>query len=181
MVGRSGNVAGLYIDYTGQKLIEGGGTLVLAGYGRFRGPGHNSVLREGNTDYLVHHFYDAENGGHSALQIRPLVWGKDGWPLAGEPIQTEVKQTRKGSVAGNWQHSVNFDPGYTISLLPEGTINNKNTRNTWRFRGSSLQLRWYGKDAPGGVWVDDCVVSPDGSTYVGRNQHGTIVRGVRSP
>lgn len=180
MVGRSHNVAGPYVDYTGQKLLNGGGTLVLAGYGRFRGPGHNSVLREGNTDYLVHHFYDAENGGRFALQIRPLIWGKDGWPLAGEPIQTEVTQTHKGSVVGSWQHSVNFDPGYTISLLPDGTIKNKGTRATWRFRGSSLQLRWYRKDAPGGVWVDDCFVSPDGSWYVGRNQRGIIVRGVRS-
>jgi arabinan endo-1,5-alpha-L-arabinosidase len=181
MVGRSRDVAGPYTDYTGQKLLDGGGTVVLAGYGRFRGPGHNAVLREGNTDYLVHHFYDAENRGRSALQIRPLVWSTDGWPLAGEPIQPEVKQPRKESVVGSWQHSVNFDPGYTISLLPDGAINDKGTRDRWRFRGSSLQLLWYRKDAPGGVSVDDCLVSPDGSWYVGRNQQGTVVRGVRSP
>jgi arabinan endo-1,5-alpha-L-arabinosidase len=181
MVGRSRNVAGPYIDYTGQKLLNGGGTLVLEGYGRFRGPGHNAVLRERDTDYLVHHFYDAENGGRPALQIRPLVWGKDGWPLAGEPIQTEAKHSRKESVVGSWQHSVNFEPGNTISLLPDGAINYKGARNTWRLSGSSLQLRWYRKDAPGGVWLDNCLVSPDGSWYVGRNQHGAIVRGVRDP
>jgi arabinan endo-1,5-alpha-L-arabinosidase len=180
MVGRSQRVDGPYVDFTGRRLLDDGGTLVLAGYERFRGPGHNSVLREGNTDYLVHHFYDAENGGRPALQIRPLVWGKDGWPLAGEPIQAEMKKPDKKGVVGNWQHSVNFDTGDTISLLPEGTIN-RGTRNTWRLRGSSLELRWYRDDAPGGVSVDDCFVSSDGLWYVGRNQQGTIIRGVRSP
>jgi arabinan endo-1,5-alpha-L-arabinosidase len=179
MVGRSQRVDGPYLDYNGRKLLDGGGTLVLAGHGRIHGPGHNAVLRDGNNEYLVHHFYDGENGGRPTLQIRPLVWAKDGWPLAGEPIKTETRKPDKKAVVGNWQHSVNFDTGDTISLLPEGTIN-RGTRNTWRLRGSSLQLRWYRDDAPGGVWVDDCFVSPDGSWYVGRNQQGTIIRGVRS-
>ncbi len=93
MVGRSRNIAGPYLDDMGRKLLDGGGTLVLAGYGRFRGPGHNSVLQEGNHDYLVHHFYDAVNRGRPTLQIRPLTWGKDDWPRAGEPIPVKPKQT----------------------------------------------------------------------------------------
>jgi arabinan endo-1,5-alpha-L-arabinosidase len=180
MVGRAERVDGPYVDYTGRKLLDGGGTLVLAGYGRIHGPGHNAVLRDGNNEYLVHHFYDGENSGLCTLQIRPLIWAKDGWPLAGEPIQKETKKPDTKGVAGSWQHSVNFDTGDTISLLPEGTIN-RNTRNTWRLSGSNLQLRWYRDHAPGGVRVDDCFVSPDGSWYVGRNQQGTIIRGVRRP
>jgi arabinan endo-1,5-alpha-L-arabinosidase len=182
MVGRSRRVDGPYLDYTGKTLTSGGGTLVLAGYGRFRGPGHNGVLREGNTDYLVHHFYDGEAGGAPTLQIRPIIWGNAGWPLVGElGILAATTRGRKVSVAGRWQHSVDFESGNTISLLPDGNINSTDTRSTWLLRGSTLLLRWPRTDAPGGIWVDYCFVSPDGMWYVGRNQQGTIIRGVRVP
>jgi arabinan endo-1,5-alpha-L-arabinosidase len=180
MVGRSQKVGGPYVDYNGQKLLDGGGTLVLAGYGQIHGPGHNAVLRDGNHEYVIHHFYDGQNAGLCTLQIRPLIWAKDAWPLAGEPIQAETKKSDKKGLFGNWHHMVNFDTGDIISLLPDGTIN-RGTRNTWRLRGSSLQLRWRRDDAPGGVWVDDCFVSSDGSSYVGRNQQGMVIRGIRRP
>jgi arabinan endo-1,5-alpha-L-arabinosidase len=181
MVGRSVGVTGPYLDHTGRRLSDGGGTLVLTGYARFCGPGHNSIVREGNTDYLVHHFYDAEHGGRNALQIRPLILGRDGWPVAGEPIQEPPlkRPAERGSLVGRWQHGVNFDPGNEISLLADGTI--ANTRATWRVRGSSLQMRWYKNDIAGGVWVDDCYISPDGMWYVGRNQQGAVIRGLRKP
>ena len=41
-------------------MNEGGGTLVLEGQGRFRGPGHNAVSQDVGREWLVHHFYDAE-------------------------------------------------------------------------------------------------------------------------
>ena len=153
---------------------------MLAGHGRFRGPGHNSVLREGSDDYLVHHFYDAANRGRPTLQIRPLIWGKDGWPLAGEPVPVKPQQTDQASLVGTWEHSSNFDPGRSIRLLADGKID-QHAKDTWRVDGSSLQFRRYRDDAPEGVWVEDCVVSRDGSWFVGRNQQGTIIRGVKSP
>jgi arabinan endo-1,5-alpha-L-arabinosidase len=85
-VGRSEEVTGPYLDEHGVAMTRGGGTLVLAGVGRVRGPGHNSILMEGEQYYLVHHYYDADDRGRSKLQIRPLIWKEDGWPVAGEPL-----------------------------------------------------------------------------------------------
>ena len=85
-VGRSAKVTGPYVDRTGVAMTEGGATRILEGAGRVRGPGHNSILTEGERQYIVHHFYDAEDNGRSKLQIRPLTWSADGWPSVGEPI-----------------------------------------------------------------------------------------------
>ena len=61
MVGRSRSLTGPYVDRAGKPMLEGGGTLVLAGAGtgRLRGPGHNAILRDGDKDWFVHHYYDA--------------------------------------------------------------------------------------------------------------------------
>ncbi len=85
-VGRSKEITGPYVDKNGKQMLEGGGTMVLEGAGRYIGPGHNSVLKEGDKDWLVYHFYDGENRGIPTLQIRPLTWSEDGWPIAGEPL-----------------------------------------------------------------------------------------------
>src|SRR5690606_4276877 len=53
-VGRSEEVTGPYLDANGVPMTRGGGSLVLAGYGNVRGPGHNSILTEGEQHYLVH-------------------------------------------------------------------------------------------------------------------------------
>ena len=85
-VGRAEAITGPYVDEHGVEMTAGGGTVVLAGAGRVRGPGHNSILVEGEQYYLVHHYYDADDNGRSKLQIRPLIWKEDGWPVAGDPI-----------------------------------------------------------------------------------------------
>lgn len=86
-VGRSHVVTGPYLDADGRAMLQGGGTLVLVGNERWRGPGHNSVLTTDAGQWLVHHTYDMQNlRAQRVLQIRPLSWNQDGWPLAGEPI-----------------------------------------------------------------------------------------------
>jgi arabinan endo-1,5-alpha-L-arabinosidase len=69
-------------------MLDGGGTLVLEGSERFKGPGHNSVLNDGGTYYLVYHTYDAENRGKPVLQIRPLTWDEKGWPHPGNVLDS---------------------------------------------------------------------------------------------
>jgi arabinan endo-1,5-alpha-L-arabinosidase len=86
MVGRSRAITGPYVDRHGRRMTEGGGTLVLSGDGRFRGPGHNAVLSSRGGDDLVYHAYDTQNGGIATLQIRPLSWSSTGWPVAGAPL-----------------------------------------------------------------------------------------------
>ncbi len=108
-VGRSPDVTGPYADRDGKPLREGGGSPVLAAQGREIGPGHCAVLQDAALpaepgkavpsaqDYLVYHYYDRDANGASRLQIRPLTWTHEGWPLAGTPMvgasETTSKQT----------------------------------------------------------------------------------------
>jgi arabinan endo-1,5-alpha-L-arabinosidase len=85
-VGRSKQPEGPYLDRDGKPLLEDGGTSVLQTQGRFIGPGHCAILQEKGRDLLVHHFYDGESRGIPTLQVRPLTWDKEGWPVAGEPL-----------------------------------------------------------------------------------------------
>lgn len=84
-VGRSTSLQGPYLDRTGLDMMRGGGTMVLSGDSRWRGPGHNAVLERGDDDYvIVYHAYDALNGGTPNLRVAELVW-QEGWPVAAEP------------------------------------------------------------------------------------------------
>ncbi|MCR4415027.1 MAG: arabinan endo-1,5-alpha-L-arabinosidase [Thermoguttaceae bacterium] len=97
VVGRSKDVLGPYVDSEGRRMLDGGGTLVVAGSDRWRGPGHNSVLGADGRDWLVHHVYDARDVRLGRiLQIRPLDW-RDGWPAAGEPLAKPVGKGRNRS------------------------------------------------------------------------------------
>lgn len=84
-VGRSQKLLGPYLDRSGKNMMDGGGTLLLGGAGRYHGPGHNAVLFSGTRAYNVYHAYDANQNGASVLRIAELVWDKDGWPLSGGP------------------------------------------------------------------------------------------------
>jgi arabinan endo-1,5-alpha-L-arabinosidase len=86
-VGRSRSVEGPYVDRDGKALLEGGGTLLSATQGRYIGPGHCAVLRDGKHYLLVNHFYDREDGGVPTLQVRPFEWDREGWPVAGPPLE----------------------------------------------------------------------------------------------
>jgi len=79
-VGRSEQVTGPYVDREGVEMLKGGGTQVTFPTDRWRGPGHNSILRENGVEYIVYHSYDAENQGTPTLRIDSLVWDAEGWP-----------------------------------------------------------------------------------------------------
>jgi arabinan endo-1,5-alpha-L-arabinosidase len=85
-VGRATDIAGPYVDKDGVAMKSGGGTLVLEGSQRWKGPGHNSILADNGQDYLVYHAYDVQEGGQSALRIKPLYWSADLWPEVGKLI-----------------------------------------------------------------------------------------------
>ena len=81
-MGRSEAVSGPYVDRDGNPMLGGGGTLVYRGSDRWRGPGHNAILVDGDAWYLVYHAYDAEAGGTPTLRIEKLMWDDDGWPIS---------------------------------------------------------------------------------------------------
>jgi arabinan endo-1,5-alpha-L-arabinosidase len=86
MVGRAQDVKGPYFDADGKAMLAaGGGSTVVLGNQRWRGPGHNAVLTSAGHQYLVYHAYDATKGGVATLRIAELLWGPDGWPLRAGP------------------------------------------------------------------------------------------------
>jgi len=85
VVGRSSALQGPYLDRDGRPLLEGGGTVVLAGDARFSGPGSNVLLQRGTRTYNVYHAYDVNDGGRATLRIAELTWDAEGWPISAGP------------------------------------------------------------------------------------------------
>jgi arabinan endo-1,5-alpha-L-arabinosidase len=83
-VGRAPRLTGPYMDRSGKLMMEGGGTLVVAGKGRWAGPGHCAVLQNKEGETLVYHAYDTEWRGIPTLRIASLVWDLEGWPRISE-------------------------------------------------------------------------------------------------
>ncbi len=78
VVGRARSATGPYADASGIPMLEGGGTPVLLGNGRWIGPGGESVRQGKDQDIIVFHAYDAKTG-HAYLQISTIDW-TGGWP-----------------------------------------------------------------------------------------------------
>ena len=86
-VGRSTQITGPYLDKSGVDLVNGGGSLFMAGNGKHAGPGHPGVLVENGQEWLSFHYYDANvwsggSYGEARLGVLPLKWSADGWPIA---------------------------------------------------------------------------------------------------
>lgn len=75
--GRSEDIRGPYLDKNGVSLLNGGGSVLDAGNGRWVGPGGQDIL---NTDVIVRHAYDATDNGTPKLLISTLNWDSSGWP-----------------------------------------------------------------------------------------------------
>ena len=183
MVGRSKSITGPFEDLEQHAMTEGGATLVLESQGTVRGPGHCAVLSVDGTDWLVHHFYDAENRGRPRMQIRPLVWDDAGWPLAGEPISAPLgtkPQNKNADLAGPWLHSVDFGEEHKIDLQSDGHLAAPAAEGAaWKIDGRRLTFNWPPTDAQTAS-TENCFLSDDGMWYVGRDSNGLIVRGHRA-
>jgi arabinan endo-1,5-alpha-L-arabinosidase len=94
-VARSGSVTGPYLDRlgnlahpayraggaaTGAWQIANGGTTVSQGDSiNWAATGHNDILFDNDTVFLVNHGYTWPQG-QTRLMIRPLYWDAQGWP-----------------------------------------------------------------------------------------------------
>lgn len=81
VVGRSGHVAGPYLDREGRDMASGGGTLLIASDSRHVAVGHSAVCHTDDADYFLAHGYSRERNGRSLLVIRRMEWDDEGWPL----------------------------------------------------------------------------------------------------
>lgn len=111
-VGRSASVTGPYVDRHGVDLNAGGGSLFLAAHDHRIGPGHFGRLldydnaSDGVEQFSIHYEADLTRNGRSTLDIRPLLWSPDGWPVAGDHL-----------VDGTYQ-LVSRETEYTLGIYP---------------------------------------------------------------
>jgi arabinan endo-1,5-alpha-L-arabinosidase len=105
-VGRAKVITGPYLDRYGANMLGGGGTLFLAAQGNDIGPGHFGLLQDDGVEKFSCH-YEAEIGrdGRSILDIRPLLWTLDGWPLPGDNLKDGTYQIRSLRTGNNLQAS----------------------------------------------------------------------------
>ncbi len=75
--GRSKNITGPYLDKNGVSMMSNGGTVLDSGNTRWKGPGGQDVY---DSNVIVRHAYDADDGGNPKLLISDLVWDSSGWP-----------------------------------------------------------------------------------------------------
>jgi len=178
-VGRSRKVTGPYADRDGRAMLDGGGTLVLAGHGDVRGPGHNSIFEGGGRTWMVHHRFDPAHGGARTLQVRPVFWDDEGWPLAGEPVGTGAA-AGPAKPEGRWSYSLDFAEPLEIRLEEGGRIGLPGSRASWKVEADRIILTWprSGDDGRAPL-VERCFLGPDGAWFAGRNAHGQVVRGRR--
>ena len=183
MVGRAKSPLGPYVDRAGKPLSEGGGTLLLMGDQRWRGPGHNSVLQTPQGDWLVYHVIDAKAPERGRiLQIRPLKWSEDGWPRVGEPLTADADTTAPlGTLplVGRWDHSVDDRDHYDIFFESTGEITGTKGEAKWELKRDELLMKWKDARAPDGFWVDKVKLAADGRSYSGVNQTGRKILGRR--
>jgi arabinan endo-1,5-alpha-L-arabinosidase len=101
-VGRAKKITGPYLDKHGEDLAQGAGTLFLAAAGKQIGPGHFGLLIDDDVEkFSCHYEADLEKGGRAVLDIRPLLWSGDGWPIPGENVKDgtyQIRSQRTGTV-----------------------------------------------------------------------------------
>jgi len=185
MVGRSKDIEGPYVDADGKSMVEGGHVNVLKGSPPMFAPGHNDVFRDAEgRPLLAYHFYDGrhhwngDNWGRPNLQIRELLWTKDGWPLPGLPIETGRRSDAKGGAGfvGEWIHQADFGQPRPLTVKPDGTMEQGERRGTWKLENGEAVLEW---TIEGRTFRDVLKLAYGDSYYVGRNQAGSIIRGIR--
>jgi arabinan endo-1,5-alpha-L-arabinosidase len=101
-VGRARTITGPYLDKHSDPMEKGGGSLFLAAHDHRIGPGHfgrvldydlNPDGSEGGPErFSVHYEADTTRGRGSVLDIRPLLWSVDGWPIAGDNLVDGIYQ-----------------------------------------------------------------------------------------
>ncbi len=94
------------------------------------------------------------------------------------PIPDDLRRLIDDRIIARWSHQAAGQkaPG-TNTLYSGGGINDPRGEHRWSYSDGRLVLRWKNPQAPGGYWVDTCLVSPDGLSYAGTNQNKVKITG----
>ncbi|OMF14481.1 arabinan endo-1,5-alpha-L-arabinosidase [Paenibacillus amylolyticus] len=195
-VARADSITGPYTDINGMNMLDTEhlpqyeiGTKILGGYRFTEGegwvaPGHNSVLKDGEDYYIVHHARGETDKNWPYLHVRKMLWTKDGWPVvsperyAGEKAQ----DIPKSMIAGEWE-GMALDPSVDgqiqavpYTLTGNGKIQSKDGSGTWTFDGKqTLTLKW--KESPwGGASTEELQLLPSWDWE--RSQPALVVTGL---
>jgi len=118
----------------------------------------------------------------SRLEEVDSMESRDFTTSAGGSEDSRSKTTHKPDgkepqVVAVWRHSAGGGRGGEIKFYSNGRINSPDGRATWGVQGNVLILVWPADRAPGGRWIDRCVLSPDRRFYLGKNQNNVTIRG----
>lgn len=83
-------------------------------------------------------------------------------------LVSQKKEAVKPRVAAKWLVTGPRSGKFTWTLYTDGTTAN----GSWTLGKKQLVVSTPGKKAPGGVWIDTCVISADGLQFEGKNQKG---------
>ncbi len=86
MVGRASAITGPYTDRLGGDMLAGNAEQLLVSSGRYIGPGGGTAFQDGDCYYYVYHYYDGQANGAPMLEMRPIGWTADDWPLLGPAL-----------------------------------------------------------------------------------------------
>ncbi|MDR6718978.1 arabinan endo-1,5-alpha-L-arabinosidase [Paenibacillus sp. 2003] len=195
-VARADSITGPYTDINGNNMLDTEylpqyeiGTKILGGYRFTEGegwvaPGHNSVLKDGDDYYIVHHARGETDKNWPYLHVRKMLWTKDGWPVvsperyAGETTQ----DIPKSMIAGEWE-GMAIDPSVDgqiqavpYTLTSNGKIKSEKGSGTWTFDDKqTLTLKW--KESPwGGASTEELKLLPSWDWE--RSQPALVVTGL---
>lgn len=83
-VGRATSPTGPYTDRAGTRMLDGGGSVVLASHDWVRGPGGQDVYYDpwDGRHQMVYHYWDARKPESAGTQfgINYIDWDAAGWP-----------------------------------------------------------------------------------------------------
>jgi arabinan endo-1,5-alpha-L-arabinosidase len=204
-VGRSDQITGPYLDFNDNVLTNTAispqsqvGNKVIGSY-RFSqsegwmAPGHNSILQDGKDYFMVHHARGETDTKWAYLQVRKLLWTREGWPVvsperyAGETVQS-IPRTM---LAGDWdrlvfkQAEAGKSTSSIISLLPNGNAESNTSTGHWSFeQPNKLILSWNATDSNPSS-VDTVMVMPSWDweknkptlVFTGMNEKGLSIWG----
>jgi arabinan endo-1,5-alpha-L-arabinosidase len=193
LVGRSKSILGPYVDHRGRPMTEGGGTLVLASYGKWRGPGHNSALSTPHGDWMVNAGFNSEHlSERRVLQFRPMYWPNDGgpgdgWPVVGDAISEPQLKGRpaiaKPDLAGDWTQWIDYATPTKLTFRVDGSVSCDGRTGSWRRSDSTIGITWSSAAGSGAAASGKNPLTinlkVNGNSYVGRDAKGQVIFGLK--